>query len=278
MLQGKKYDFDGVSIGYIMLIITCNHITNVLCLNPTEKKPMIKPILTILSLIALPALIFAQSGNTSIRKTKKYRGEPWMLDQRVAFKLTPTSLLDGYGALCPVGIEYYLNDKFGISFDIGIPLFYVLNNYRENLHKKIDSDFKLRLDARQYFRLREKNRMYFGAEVFFRRQYMVLKDSYLHFADGNSYSYSTLTANKSVFGASALLGYSRLLSPRFILEGNVGMGFRAINMKSDLDINQNPPYDLKDPFLVLLPPNGDRVGDKDINIYIPFAIKIGYLF
>jgi hypothetical protein len=245
---------------------------------PPLKKPMIKPILTILSFLLLPASIFAQGGGSSTRKTKKYRGEPWTLDQRVAFKLTPTSLLDGYGALCPIGIEYYLNDKFGISFDVGIPLFYVLNNYRDNLHKKIDSDFKLRLDARQYFRLREKNRMFFGAEAFFRRQYMVLQDSYLHFADGSSYSYTTLNANKSTFGASVLLGYSRLLSQHFILEANVGVGFRIINMKSDLDITQNLPYDLKDPFLVLLPPNGDRVGDKDINIYIPFAIKIGYLF
>lgn len=201
----------------------------------------------------------------------------WTLEQRVSFKLTPTSLLDSYGALLPLGLEYYFDEKFGISFDVALPLYYVLNNARDAPHKKINSDYRLRADIRQYFGLREHSRFYFGAESFFRHQTMTLEDSYLHFNNGDCYDYSIINARKSVFGFGVFTGYARRLSEHFILEGHLGIGARVINMKTDLDIDALIPVKGKT-FTVLDPPNGDRVGDRDINIYVPLAIKIAYLF
>jgi hypothetical protein len=244
---------------------------------------MIKPIIIIISFFLLPLTLFAQKGKknsnyTPLKQVRKhYRGETWTISRQISFKYTPTSLLDSYGALLPLGAEYYFHEKFGVSFDVAFPLYYVLNNYRGKPQKKINSDYKLRLGAKQYFRLREKSRLYCGAEVFFRCQEAVLKDSYLHFIDGNCYPYSSINVTKSIYGVGLLLGMSRKLSEHLILEGHIGAGLRMIKMNSDFDKNASVPYPEKS-FLSLIPPNGDRVGDKDLNVYAPFAIKIGYLF
>lgn len=208
---------------------------------------------------------------------KNNKAEAWTLEQRVSFKLTPTSLLDSYGALLPLGLEYYFDEKFGVSFDVALPLYYVLNNYRDAPHKKINSDYRLRADIRQYFALRQNNRFYVGTEAFFRHQTMTLEDSYLHFINGHYYEYSFINARKSVFGFGVLTGCAKRLSERLILEGHLGIGVRVINMRTDLDIDALVPVKGKT-FTVLDPPGGDRVGDRDINIYIPLAIKIAYLF
>ena len=243
---------------------------------------MIKPII-IISFLLLPLTLFAQKErknsnySTSKQVRKHYGGETWTISRQASLKYTPTSLLDTYGALLPLGAEYYFHEKFGVSFDVGFPLYYVLNNYRDKPHKEINSDYKLRLGVTQYFRLREKSRLYCGAEVFFRRQEAVLKDSYLHFIDGNCYPYSSINVTKSIYGIGLLMGMSRKLSEHLILEGHVGAGLRMIKVNSDLDKNASVPY-VEQSFMSIIPPNGDKVGDKDLNVYIPFAIKIGYLF
>jgi hypothetical protein len=235
-----------------------------------------KPII-ILSFLLLPVAVFAQRGNAGSLKKKKYRGEEWTLSQQAGFKYTPTSLFDIYGATLPLGFEYYLQEKFGLEFEVSFPLYYVLNNYNENPRKTINSDYKLRFGARQYFRLREKSRMYFGAEIFFRRQSMELRNSFIHFVDESSYDYADLNAKKNLLGAGGLMGYARKLSDHFILEGHIGVGLRLIKMETNFDRSNAIAYDVG-PFRTIIPPNEDRVGDRDINIYLPFAIKIGYLF
>jgi hypothetical protein len=244
---------------------------------------MIKPIIIIISFFLLPLTLFAQKERknsnykTSKQARKQYRGETWTSSHQVSIKYTPTSLLDSYGALLPLGMEYYFHEQYGVSFDVGFPLYYVLNNYRDKPKKSINSDYKLRLGVTQYFRLRERSRLYCGAEIFFRRQGAELQDSYLHFIDGNCYPYSSINVTKSIYGAGLLLGISRKLSEHLILEGHLGVGLRVIKMNSDLNKNAVTPY-REQSFISIIPPNGDKVGDRDLNIYTPFAIKIGYLF
>ncbi len=242
---------------------------------------MTKPII-ILSFLLLPIAVSAQRGknansNFQHKKARKYRGEEWTISQQAGFKYTPTSLFDIYGAMLPLGFEYYFQEKFGIDFELSLPLYYVLNNKFDYPKKTINSDYKLRFGGRQYFRLREKSRMYFGAEIFFRRQAMELRNSFIHFVDESCYDYSRLNARKNLLGAGVLMGYARKLSDRFILEGHLGVGLRLLKTDTDFDRSNKIPYDVG-PFRTIIPPNEDRVGDRDINIYLPFAIKIGYLF
>jgi hypothetical protein len=50
-----------------------------------------------------------------------------------------------------------------------------------------------------------------------------------------------------------------------------------LKVNSDQNKNASVPY-VEQSFMSIIPPNGDKVGDKDLNVYIPFAIKMGYLF
>lgn len=222
-------------------------------------------------------VITAHTQPLSANRRKHNYKDDWDFDNRIAVKLTPTSLLDPYGALLPAGLEYYSGYKYGISLDFGFPLFYSLNNNRPDFNKTINSDFKIRADVRQYFRFRKNSRLFFGAESFYRNQDMSLRNSYFHFIDNTCYAFSQAKASKDAFGFGLILGISRRLTNCFTLQGNIGFGIRVINMTPEWDPNAAIPY-FKGTFVSLELPNEDRVGDHDVNIYIPFAIKLAYRF
>jgi hypothetical protein len=232
-------------------------------------------------IIATCCLLSAEvvhAQNTFLKNNRKRSyNDDWNFSNRIAIKLTPTSLLDPYGALLPVGFEYYPDYKYGISLDFGFPLYYVLNNNYSDYNKTINSDFKLRADVRQYFRFRKRSCLFFGAEAFYRNQKMTLRNSYFHFIDNTCYEFSEAKASKDAFGFGLIFGSSYKLADRLLLHSNIGIGFRVINMSPIWDINTATPY-FKGSFVSLELPNEDRVGDHDLNIYIPFAIKLAYCF
>jgi hypothetical protein len=212
------------------------------------------------------------------KKTSKHNHKnDWDFDHRLSLKVTPTSLADPYGSLLAIGAEYYFKEKSGISLDVGIPLFYNINNSRYGNYKHINSDFKLRADFRQYFGFCKNNRFFAGPEVFYRNQSMNLQNSYFHFLDNVCYRFSSAKANKSIFGFGAIAGISHKFSDHFFLEGNLGIGLRIINMTPQFEANSANSF-FKGTFVSLELPNEDRVGDHDLNIYLPFAIKLSYLF
>ena len=235
----------------------------------------IKLILSIIAL-SLPGIVSAQHFSSKRHKQTSYE-DNWDFDNCIALKLTPTSVLDPYGSLAPVGLEYYFRNKYGVSLDVGIPLFYCINSKQYNDYKRINSDFKIRADFRQYFGFCRKNRFFAGAEVFYRYQNMDLQHSYFHFLDNMCYQFTNAKASKNIFGFGAIAGISHKFTNHFFLEGNIGIGLRIINMTPQWDINAAKPY-FKGSFVSLELPNEDRVGDHDLNIYIPFAIKLSYLF
>lgn len=231
-------------------------------------------VLAALFLFFVPLVVTAQSGG---KKLKRPRRIAWTISDRFAVTLTPSSVLDPYGALLPLGLGYYFGERYSVHFEAGFPLYYVLNNAMGQPEKTVNSDFKLRTEIRQYFRLREKNRCFFGAESSFRNQEMYLKDGYLHYVSGASYNYSRVNATKTVYSLGIFAGTSRKLSEHFILDAHLGLGLRYLKMKTDFNTTGLTPV-MKDAFIALIPPNEDRVGDQNLNIYLPFAIKIGYLF
>lgn len=234
---------------------------------------MLRRSFLIVLLFGVSYTVQAQAGSQG---KKRPRIIPWTISDRFTVSLTPSSFLDPYGALGPVGLAYYFGDRYSAHAEFGFPLYYVLNNYAGQPRKTVNSDFKIRTSVQQYFLLREKSRCFFGAEMAYRCQEMYLKDSYLHYVNGKSYDYSGINATKTVYSLGAFLGLSRKLSERFLIDGHLGLGLRVLNMETNLDITGLTPRP-KQSFTTLIPPNEDRVGDRDINIYLPFAIKIAYL-
>ena len=236
---------------------------------------MLRSVTLMALMLFVPFAVLAQH----VKKNKKhFRITPWTISDRFAASLTPSSFLDPYGALCPVGLSYYFGERYSISAEAGFPLYYVLNNYTGNPEKTINSDYKARIAIQQYFRLRERSRCFFGAEMGYRNQEMYLRDSYLRYINGESFHYSSVNATKSLYTLGAFVGMSCKLSERFMLDGHLGLGLRLLNMKTDLNTTGLTPFAGSGSFSSLVPPNEDRIGDRDINIYLPFAIKIVYLF
>ncbi|WP_118974138.1 DUF3575 domain-containing protein [Taibaiella koreensis] len=238
---------------------------------------MARPVTLVLSLLVCPFFLFAQKAPANHVPHKKYRGERWTLSHCAALKLTPCSWADPYGALFPVGFEYYFGEQFGIGLDLGIPMFYVLNNTIGEQHKTLNSDIRFRIEVRQYFRQRARCRLYYGAEIFYRHQDMELDHGDLHYVDGAVYTYDHVRGRKWTCGAGVFLGYARKLTEHLLLEGHIGLGLRTLQMRTDIDTRAMAPR-MEGSFTTLVPPNEDRVGDRDLNLHLPFAIKIAYLF
>jgi hypothetical protein len=234
--------------------------------------------ISILSFVGFSLTTYAQQVKQN-KKTNHKRDyeEEWNFNDRFAIKLTPSSLLDPYGALLPVGIEYYLDNKYGFNLEFGFPLYYALNNKRFDNYKHINSDFKVRADIRHYFGYSKNSRLFYGGEMFYRNQHMSLKDSYFHFINNHCYEFAEGQAVKDIFGFGFFMGRTQKLSQHFFLETHLGIGLRIINMSPQMDFS-NSNYYFKGSFVSLEPPNEDRVGDHDLNIYVPFAIKLTYLF
>jgi len=238
---------------------------------------MARPVTLVLSLLLLPHLLSAQPKRPAGNARKGYRGERWTLSNCAALKITPSSWADPYGALFPVGFEYYFGEKFGLGFDIGLPMFYVLGNTMGKQHKTLNSDIRFHAEVRQYFRLRERCRLYYGAELFYRYQNLELDNGDLHYMDGAIYTYGHIRGDKYGYGAGVFLGYARKLSEHLLLEGHIGLGLRMVRMETDIDTRALVPR-MESRFSSLVPPNEDRIGDRDLNLHLPFAIKIAYLF
>gem|GEM_PF-1818824 len=238
-----------------------------------------RSITLVLSFLFLSCTLFAQRQLHTLKpKAKKgYRGERWTIDKVLALNLTPSSALDPYGALLQPGLDYYFGEQYSAGLNVGLPLYYVLNNYRDKPKKEVNSDYKLRLDLRQYFRLREHNRLYAGVEIFYRRQQMTLEDSYLRYVDGTCYLYSRVNARKIAFGTGIFIGVDYKLSERLVAGAHIGAGLRMMHMKTDIDLSNAAPMP-PPAFNTLLPPNEDRVGDRNFNFYFPFGLKAGFLF
>lgn len=238
-----------------------------------ETNELIRSVILLALLVVMPVAVQAQHVK---KERKRLRNIPWTIDDRFTASLTPSSFLDPYGALCPVGLGYYFGNRYSIHTDVGLPLYYVLNNFAGNSEKTVNSDFKVRASIQQYFLLKERNRCFFGAESGYRRQEMYLRNSYLHYINGMSYDYTGINAIKTIYSLGVYIGTSRKLSERFLLDAHLGLGLRILNMETNFDPSGLSPVK-RGSFSSLVPPNEDRVGERDINMYLPFAIKIAYL-
>jgi len=228
-------------------------------------------------LLFLNAAAYAQRTDAPTARRKHSYKDDWTFDNRFELKLTPSSLLDPYGALIPIGLEYNAGNNCGISLDLGLPLFYVLNNGRYEPQKSISTDFKIRTDIRQYFHFRKHTRFFAGAEMYYRYETATIKNSYFHFLDNNCYAFDKAKIEKNNFGFGFITGMTQKLSDHFFIEYNIGIGVRIINTTPNWQMDTTKSF-FKGTFVSLELPNEDRVGDHDVNIYIPFGIRVCYQF
>ena len=100
---------------------------------------------------------------------------------------------------------------------------------------------------------------------------------YFHFLDNNCYAFDKAKIEKNNFGFGFITGMTQKLSDHFFIEYNIGIGVRIINTTPDWQMDTTKSF-FKGTFVSLELPNEDRVGDHDVNIYIPFGIRVCYQF
>lgn len=67
------------------------------------------------------------------------------------------------------------------------------------------------------------------------------------------------------------------LSEHVLCEGHIGVRVRLIKMSAEPDTTGRIPV-MQASFTPLVPPYKDRIGDRNLHIYLHFALKIVYLF
>lgn len=180
--------------------------------------------LTYLTLLLLVCLhVSAQGQQKESLKGKLY------------IKVTPSSLLDYWGAQLPVGIEYGIGQKTSIAAEIAIPLFYTTNVFATE-QVKINNDLKLRGEFRQYFKLSADDiQPFIGIDVTYRKQDYSVTDSSFYRTnnrnDRQKYFFSASDVSRERMTLGIYWGFRTKLWHRIYLDAFVGIGYRYLTVK-----------------------------------------------
>ncbi len=194
--------------------------------------------------ILLSAFIITErsSSQTIISDTSELR-EYFMdpgSEAKNVFKINLTSFLSGD---LPVYYERVLTKQFSIEAGVGVILpFYVFegsNIYSdEQIITNPDGGYSLWIHPKLYF-WRAPEGMYFGLQYRYRK----------YLQDNAVVRYSDYTIN---------YGYQWILGTHFVLDANIGAGFRIRNIPDDF-------YEWEDEFI-------------KTTLVVPFGIRFGVLF
>jgi hypothetical protein len=177
----------------------------------------------------------------------------------------------------PVGAEFFVDRKTGVSIEIGIPLLTTLQPRHWQNDVQLHSDIHLRIDIRHYFLSSRHIRMFLGGESFFRS---------IHFSDDGGYyriglnSGTEFTFAKGIrteAGGGYLMGVMLKLTKRFFIEGMGSVGFKVVNGRF---------YDVEKPINIdIARLYGLDNGSRDMlyegtapELYASAALKVGFLF
>jgi hypothetical protein len=149
-------------------------------------------------------------------------------------KVTPTSLLDGYGNRLPIGIDYHFSKRWATAFEWSLPL----KHYYRHLtsvdprYQRLTFDLRFRGDIK-YF-ISKNHKAYVGVEGFWRNQEMSVETRGSFVTEANEYGgqkgyfYNKGSIFKNIFGGGLILGTYGKITRRIFLEPYCGIGFRHL--------------------------------------------------
>lgn len=222
--------------------------------------------------------LFAQDGDNDEAINYGRIGRP-------AIKMAITNIINFSDALLPVGVEYRFHKWFGVSGEVGIPLFFNTLAYNTSgSEKKLHSDFRLRTELRAYFNPNADGDLAFiGIDGAWRRQgYQLLNGTFVgvgfdEYGDQKQFSYTSMDVKKSVYTAHVIAGMQSNLSTRLFVELHTGLGIKHVRMEKT-NINGLSDAESLSKFAWLFPVGRteDRMGDNTRFISIPLAVKFCY--
>lgn len=194
-----------------------------------------------------------------------------------ALYTTPTTILEPYGALLPLGIAYY-HHRFGAGAEIGVPLMFSSFQLIEpSARKHIRSDFRLRIDGRFYFRKKYLYRDFLGLEMAYRPQHFTKQQASLYSTDiGAQYSGSYLDMKKTTYSIGSFMGRAYRVTKHLSLEWRAGLGLRWIVVHHNFTAANYVIQDGDNYLTAGLPPDEDQRYNNCTVVYIPLAVSLKY--
>jgi hypothetical protein len=199
-------------------------------------------------------------------------------------KITPSSLLDPWGATLPISLQYNLGNRYAIEATVAIPLkFIIATPLGDSLNvTRIKQDEKFALSLLHYVSSRKNMRGYGGIEVTYRRQLVALGAGKLDAGHASSREenyllFSSADLLKNYFTASFKVGLAQRIAGNFWVEAFGGVGFIGGNSYHNNVQVSGSTTEERATFLKL-PENTNVNLDNGwvFGIYMPFAIRFVY--
>ncbi len=176
-------------------------------------------------------LLFGLLFNTHLHAADKNG----YVNGELSLKITPSSVVDPWGGMLPIGLEYGFSRTWSASYELGVPLFYKLyaSSFKEDI--RMNFDIKSRVEFRKYF-LTEgdtKNLLAFiGFEAAYRKQkYHINSPSFYY--EGESSNHNKVYFNdadvvRMKLSGAVLGGMQYNISGGVTIEWYMGIGLSDV--------------------------------------------------
>jgi len=194
----------------------------------------------------------------------------------LSLRVAPLSILDYYGAILPVGIEYRFRKRTSIIAEVGVPLFFYGMRSGITSRTKISSDVKFRTELRFYKKFSGPESSFWGLEAFSRSQTFFQQGSYFERAWGSRLEtthFATATNHKTISGGGFIWGTRKLIGNKFAQEIYIGCGLRYLTAThSNIASDTTHSRELEGfPGL-----EQNHMEGHTIKLYVPCGLKFSY--
>lgn len=194
------------------------------------------------------------------------------LHSSLVIKATPSSLLDRFCAMIPVGAEYNYKKRLGIGVNWAIPVIRTKHIRNTNIVEQFNRNVKADVYLRCYFSPAKRNQFFIGVEWFYKEQfYHINAVSY----EDDSYMAASDNADIRKF----VTGFGFYLGERFNLKKNWGIDLYA-GMGTKTVINHVYADNKKiiGGHNEAMFPDEDSYNGTRSPLYFPFGLSLNYRF
>jgi hypothetical protein len=211
------------------------------------------------------------------------------MNERFQIKITPSSLLDTWGGMVPVAVEYDFGKHFGIEAMAAIPLYYYGMGYQftkwQDVTVKKDAKFSISLI--NYLHSWKEGHLYLALEGLYRHEILGVRHGQIDLGTQGDYDlyeyFLSANVNKTYYGGGIKFGITTRLAGNLWFESYIGLGMLSgATWHQNMQGVTNGSGGKAAGFLGSDIGSGrgkiDYIEGKGGALYIPFALRLSYHF
>ncbi|MBI5914938.1 MAG: hypothetical protein HY842_06140 [Bacteroidetes bacterium] len=191
---------------------------------------------------------------------------------RIAFKITPTSLFNPHVACILPGLEVKINQNISVEFEYGIQ-YEKLGLAEWNWYKKDWNYHKIKGGVRYNVPLGETASYYFEAEVFTVDQQYYKTDGYVRLANRQAYRFEKSDIERDTRGFCFNYGVTGWFARHFFVEFYCGVGLKWVSIDHEL-FNESAVDNIPEHEWIIFPPRDQSEGEWSL-LHADAGIKVG---